>query len=187
MGADVAAVEGGRIARPSGLGQRGEHGFPEAAPRPLVEAVVDRGPRAVGGRAIAPAAARRQHVQDARDDLPVVLALRSGLILGHERSDHRLLLIREPEQVRHHRLQALKRPPGITKRQTPQRLGSVHTLGLWRREEVSMCDQLIYLVQWHGQRIHAGGEACGGSGTLTAFIVSDVSDPSSVGQPDQAV
>ncbi|MGU3423071.1 DUF2147 domain-containing protein [Methylobacterium sp. D54C] len=39
------------------------------------------------------------------------------------------MLIREPEQVRHHRLQARKRPPGIIKRQTLQRIGSVHTLG----------------------------------------------------------
>ncbi|MGU3422899.1 phospholipase effector Tle1 domain-containing protein, partial [Methylobacterium sp. D54C] len=43
---------------------------------------------------------------------------------------HRPLLIREPEQVRHHRLQARKRPPGIIKRQTLQRIGSVHTLGI---------------------------------------------------------
>ncbi len=45
-------------------------------------------------------------MQDAGDDLPVVLTLRSGLILGHERRNHRPLLIREPEQVRHRYLQA---------------------------------------------------------------------------------
>lgn len=129
VGPDVAAVEGSCIACPSGLGQRGEHGFPEAAPRPAVEAVVDGRARPVRGGAVTPAAARCQDVQDARDDLPVVLPLWSGLILGHERFDHRPLLIREPEQVRHRHLQAAKRPPGITKRQTLQGFGSVHTLG----------------------------------------------------------
>lgn len=88
-----AAVEGGCIACPFGLGQRGERGFPEAAPRSAVEAGVDRGTRAVGDRAIAPARARCQHVQDAGNDLPVVLPLGFGMILGHERFDHRPLLI----------------------------------------------------------------------------------------------
>jgi hypothetical protein len=44
----------------------------------------------------------------------------NGSITAHCSSD-------EPEQVRHRHLQAAKRPPGITKRQTLQRLGSVHT------------------------------------------------------------
>lgn len=44
----------------------------------------------------------------------------NGSIAAHCSSD-------EPEQVRHRHLQAAKRPPGITKRQTLQRLGSVHT------------------------------------------------------------
>ena len=82
MGSDVAAVEGGCGACLSDLGKRGEHGFPKATPRPAVEAVLNRGPRAVGGRTIAPAEARSQDVQDAGDDLPVILPLGSGLILG---------------------------------------------------------------------------------------------------------
>src|SRR6476469_8448467 len=104
VGAHVATVEGGCVAGPSGLGQRGEHRLPEAAPRPAIEAVVDRGARAVGGWAIAPTAARSQDVQDTGDDLPIVLPLGSGLVLGHERVNHRPLLIREPEQVRHRHL-----------------------------------------------------------------------------------
>ncbi|MBA9071680.1 hypothetical protein FHR71_005466 [Methylobacterium sp. RAS18] len=71
-------------------------------------------------------------VQNAGDDLPVVPPLGSGLIPGHERFDHGPLLVREPEQVRHRHLQAAKRPPGITKRQTLQQLGAVHTLGRHR-------------------------------------------------------
>ena len=106
MSPDIAAIESGRIASPPGLGQRGQHRLPEAAPGPAIEAVVDRGARAIRGRAVAPAAARRQDMQDARDDLPVVLPLGSGLVPGHERLDHRPLLVREPKQVRHRHLQA---------------------------------------------------------------------------------
>jgi len=61
VSADVAAVEGGCIACPSSLGQRGEHGFPEAAPRPAVETVVDRRARVVGYWAVAPAATRTEN------------------------------------------------------------------------------------------------------------------------------
>ena len=106
MGPDIGAVEGGRVPSPSSLGQGGQHRAPKAAAGPPVEAVVDRGGRAVGIRAVAPAAACGDHVQDAGDDPPVVLALGSGLIAGHERLDHRPLLIREPEQIRHRRLRA---------------------------------------------------------------------------------
>jgi hypothetical protein len=116
----IGAIEGGRIAGPPGLGQIRQHGLPEAAARPPVEPVVDGGARPILRRTVAPAAAGGEHVQDAGDDLPVVLPLWSRLIPGHERFDHRPLLIREPEQVCHRHLQAAKRPPGITKPQTLQ-------------------------------------------------------------------
>ena len=45
-------------------------------------------------------------MHDAGDDLPVVLALGSRLVLRHERLDHRPLIVREPEQVRHRCFQA---------------------------------------------------------------------------------
>ena len=52
---DVAAVERICIANPPRLGQRGQHRLIEAAPRPAIEAVVNRGARAVRSRAVAPA------------------------------------------------------------------------------------------------------------------------------------
>lgn len=54
---DVGAVDGGRLARPSALGQRGQHRPPEAAAGPAIEAVVDGRARAIRGWAVAPAAA----------------------------------------------------------------------------------------------------------------------------------
>ena len=63
--------------------------------------IVDRGARTGLRRAIPPAAARGEHLQDARNDLPVVLALGTGLIDRHERPDHRRLFIRKPEKVHH--------------------------------------------------------------------------------------
>ena len=83
VGPDVDAVGGNCIAGPSGLGQPSQHRLLEVALQPEAEAVVDRGMGVVGGGAIAPAAARRLNTQVAGDDLPDVLRLWSGLILGY--------------------------------------------------------------------------------------------------------
>lgn len=48
---NVGAVDGCRFARPSSLGQSGQHLPPKATPRPPVKAVVDRGARTVLRRA----------------------------------------------------------------------------------------------------------------------------------------
>ena len=98
---DVGGVDSVGLAGPSGLGQGDQHRLPEAAPGPAIEAVVDRGGRTVLRRAIAPATARLHDVDDAGDDLPVVVAFGPGLVLGHERFDDHPLLVRQPEQVRH--------------------------------------------------------------------------------------
>ena len=46
--------------------------FPDAAPRPANKAVIDRGRRAVSFRAVTPAAAALEHMNDAADNAPVV-------------------------------------------------------------------------------------------------------------------
>ena len=57
-------------------GQGFEDGAPSAALGPAIEAIVDCRVGTVFPRAIAPSCARLQHVDDAADDTPVVLALR---------------------------------------------------------------------------------------------------------------
>lgn len=104
MRLDVGAVDGRCLTRPSGFGQGGQHRSPEAAMGPPIEAVVHRGARAVLRWTIAPAAARGEHMQDARDDQPVVFALGAGLVLRHEWFNHRPLLFRQPKQVRRRHL-----------------------------------------------------------------------------------
>lgn len=64
---DGGAVDGGRLARPSALGRRGQHRPPEAA---AGQAVVDGGARTIRCRAVAPAAARGENVQDAGTEGP---------------------------------------------------------------------------------------------------------------------
>ena len=101
LGFDVGRVEGGRFAGPSGPGQGLQHGGPEAAARPPVEAVVDGRVRAVLARAILPAAAGLDDVQDARQNGAIVLAMRTGLVCRHERRDYVPVLVRQPEQLCH--------------------------------------------------------------------------------------
>ena len=60
--------------------QRGEDAGPQAAMAPAIEAVVDRGRRAVFGRAILPAAPGAQHMDDTADDTPVIHPPRPRLV-----------------------------------------------------------------------------------------------------------
>lgn len=108
LGFDVGCVEGGGLAGPSGLGQGGQRGGPEAAARPPVEAIVDGGGRTVLARAVLPAAAALEDVQDDREDGAVILAPSAGLVGGHERCDDLPLRVRRPQQLR----RGLLRPRG---------------------------------------------------------------------------
>jgi len=75
--------------------------LPDPRLRPSVEAVVDRRVRAVFGRAILPAAANVQHVDDPADHLAIPLRFHAGPIHRYPRLQNRPLLIGQPEKVRH--------------------------------------------------------------------------------------
>lgn len=65
---------------------------------PAVEAIVDRRIRAISVRAIAPSGSRLQHVNDAADDAPVVVALRSRQSIRQVRLKTRPLPVTQPKQ-----------------------------------------------------------------------------------------
>lgn len=66
-----------------------------------MKTVVDRCRRTIDPRAVLPAAADLEHVDDAADNPPIVVAMRPGLVLWQQRLDHRPLPIVEPEFPRH--------------------------------------------------------------------------------------
>ena len=61
----------------AGLGQRFKDRAPSSALCPTVEAIVDRRVRPVLRWTIAPPRTRLQHVNDAADDAPIVVPIRS--------------------------------------------------------------------------------------------------------------
>ena len=65
---------------------------------PAVEAIVDRRIRPIFARAIAPSGSRLQHVNDAADDAPVVVALRSRQSIRQVRFKTRPLPVTQPKQ-----------------------------------------------------------------------------------------
>ena len=77
---------------------------PSAFLGPAVEAIVDRRVRAVLARAIAPPPSRLQHMDDAADDPPVVVPLRTRQARWQMRSDTSPLLVVQPKQTRTHSL-----------------------------------------------------------------------------------
>jgi len=99
---DVRRIDHLRFGRPPAISKRAEQLFPHAALRPAHEAIVDRRRRTVFRRAIAPAAAALQHVQDAADHAPVVRALLAPYIRRQMRLDLLPLLVAEPKQIASH-------------------------------------------------------------------------------------
>ena len=94
MRLDESGVDGDLFRRSSqGLRQGPEQVLPVAAPGPAVIAVVDRRRRAVRRRTVPPPAARLQHMNDAADDPPVVLAPLARRVVGKMRLDRRPLLV----------------------------------------------------------------------------------------------
>ena len=90
---DVGAVDRSAFRNRVGPRQGIKQLQPEAAPRPAVEAVVDRRRRAVVGRTVTPSASDLQDVQDARDYPPVINTPRSRLVLWQMRLDRSPCLI----------------------------------------------------------------------------------------------
>jgi hypothetical protein len=71
----MCGVDHLRVCGSSISGKLPEQVFPDATPSPTREAVVDRRRRAIGFRAIGPAASAFQHMHNPADDASIVLSL----------------------------------------------------------------------------------------------------------------
>jgi hypothetical protein len=105
---DVSGVDHLRVPRSTIAGELPEQVFPDAAPRPPSEAIVDRCGRPVGFGTIGPAAAAFQHVYDAADDTAVILSLDTTYIGWQAGFDPPPLLVAQPKQIPAHDPNPLK-------------------------------------------------------------------------------
>ena len=94
---DVRGIDHLRVRSASLAGQLSEQIFPDAAARPTNEAIVYRRVRPIGFRTIAPAAATLQHVDNAADHPPIVLALDASYIRRQVRFDPLPLFVTQPK------------------------------------------------------------------------------------------
>ena len=102
MSFDRGRVERKRNGIFAGLGQRFKDRAPSSALCPTIEAIVDRRVRPVFRWTIAPPRTRLQHVNDAADDAPIVVPIRSGQSRRQVRFYPRPLLIIQPKQAATH-------------------------------------------------------------------------------------
>src|SRR5215472_14014190 len=72
VGLDVRRVDHLRVHRSTIPSKLPEQHFPDTAPSPADKAVIDRGRRAILGRAIAPATTAFQYVHNAADDATII-------------------------------------------------------------------------------------------------------------------
>jgi hypothetical protein len=84
------------------FGQNLEDRTPSPAFGPTIEAIVDGRVRTIFTRTIAPSSSRLQHVNDAADDAPIVLALRPGQSRRQVRLNTRPLPVVQPKQTLSH-------------------------------------------------------------------------------------
>ena len=97
----VQRQDGGAFAR---LCQSFEDRAPSVFLGPAIEAIVDRRVGTVLARAVAPAASRLQHMDDAADDTPVVIPRRTRQVPRKMGLDTPPLLVVQPKQTRTHSL-----------------------------------------------------------------------------------
>ena len=102
MGLYIAAVDLGSLGDPAFLGQRRQDARPDAAVTPSVPPIVDRRRRSILARAVLPATAAFEHVNDPRDHPPIIHTPRSGLVLRKMRFDRHPRRIRQPKQRTRH-------------------------------------------------------------------------------------
>lgn len=86
------------------LRQSFEDRTPSATFGPAIEAIVDRRAGAVFGWAIAPATPRLQHMNDAADDAPIVVARRTRQARRQMPLDTQPLPVTQPKQTLTHSL-----------------------------------------------------------------------------------
>ena len=106
---DVRGVDHLRVCRSPVSSKFPEQIFPDPAPRPAHEAVIDRRRRTMGRRAIAPATAVFQHLHDAADDAAVIHPLNPADIRRQEWFDPLPLLVAQPKQIPAHNFKSF--PP----------------------------------------------------------------------------
>jgi hypothetical protein len=94
---DVRGVDHLRVSRSAAAGQLPEQVFPDAALRPAHEAIIDRRRRAIFGRAIAPAAAALEDMNDPADDPAVVNPIYATNIRRQMRFNPTPFLIAQPK------------------------------------------------------------------------------------------
>lgn len=104
MGFDDRAIDAVLVMRADDGRQIVEDRFPQAFLCPSHKAVIDGFGGTVFRRAIAPAAARLQHMDDPADNPPIIFASRSALVLRQMFFQHRPLQIVQPEQIASHGL-----------------------------------------------------------------------------------
>lgn len=102
VGFDVAAVDLGGLRDPAFLGQSRQDARPDAATAPSVPAVVNCRRRPILARAVLPATAAFEHVNDPRDHPPIIDTPRSRLVFRQMRFDRRPRHIRQPKQRTRH-------------------------------------------------------------------------------------
>ena len=98
MRLDRGGVDGQSHAVLAAMRQRVKDSLPMPALGPAIEPIVDGRVRTIFGRAIAPARARLEHVNDSADDAPIVVARRPGQICWQVRRYPRPLPVIQPIQ-----------------------------------------------------------------------------------------
>lgn len=113
MDLDVAAADLGRLRNPALLGQGREDSGPDSPAAPSVPTIVDRRRGAVFRRAIRPAPAAFEHMNNPRDHSTIINPSRAGLVLRQLRLDRSPGLIAQPEKSAHAYLQHPSTPENL--------------------------------------------------------------------------
>lgn len=106
----VAAIHGHTGRDPLPGGQRLQYPVPVLATRPPVEAIVNRGRRAIFRRTVLPAAAALEYMNNPADDTPVINTRRTNGMAGKVWLNRCPRLIRKPENIPHSILQGKSTP-----------------------------------------------------------------------------
>jgi hypothetical protein len=94
---DVRRVDHLRVYRSSIPSKLPEQIFPDAAPGPADKSVIDRGRRAILGRAVAPATTAFQYLHNAADDAAIIGSFDTAYVRRQVRFDPLPRLIAQPK------------------------------------------------------------------------------------------
>lgn len=104
---NIGAVDGRAFGDRAGPRERLDQVSPEPFARPTVEAIVDRGRRAIVGRTVAPPATDLENMDNAGDHPTIIDPPSTALVSRQQGLDDRPLLIRQPKQATHPNLQSI--------------------------------------------------------------------------------